>query len=352
VSAVAGSTAVPKWRAPLISAVKILIVIGAVWLGLRLLRRIDWGQVGDALTRMSAWQLGVLVLLMAVRQTVSALPLYFLIPELPFPRAVQNALSANLITTVMPPPAELFLRLSMFRTWGIDAGRGVAGTVLNTFTVYVVRFAAPVVGLIISFFLFTPGADYVWPATLGGAVAAVLIGGLAMVARAERLAATIGRKGGAFVGRFKAGVDKEDWSAKLAKFQRESTDGLGKRGSEAFGGMLAFAVVDGSMVAVCLRFVGVPASEVSFAAILAAFLCVYTLTILPFAGLGVLDASLISLLSVHSATDQSTMVAAMVVWRTATLLAPMVPGLIAFGIWKRRYPAGSAATASVVVPPP
>ncbi|RIJ71261.1 UPF0104 family protein [Nakamurella silvestris] len=334
------------------SALKIIVVIGAIWLGLRLLRRIDWGQVGDALTHMSAWQLGVVLILVAVRQTVSALPLYSLIPELSFPRAVQNALSANLITTVAPPPAELFLRLSMFKTWGVDATRGVAGTVLNTFTVYVVRFAAPVVGLIISFFLFSPGADYIWPATLGGVVAAVLIGGLAMVARAERLAATIGRKGGAFVHRFKASVNGEDWSAKLARFQRESTDGLGKRGSEAFLGMLAFAVVDGSMVVVCLRFVGVPASEVSYAAVLAAFLCVYTLTILPFAGLGVLDASLISLLSVHTDVDQATMVAAMVVWRTATLLVPMVPGLVAFGLWKRRYPASGAGDATATAVPP
>ena len=37
----------------------------------------------------------------------------------------------------------------MFTSWGVSAAKGVAGTVMNTLTFYVVRFSAPALGFVL-----------------------------------------------------------------------------------------------------------------------------------------------------------------------------------------------------------
>ena len=85
-----------------------------------------------------------------------------------------------------------------------------------------------------------------------------------------------------------------------------------------------------------LRFVGVPGEYIGYLAVLAALLSLYPLTIFPFAGLGVLDASLIVLVNAEGVADPADLVAAMVIWRAATLLLPLVPGLVALTHWRSR----------------
>ena len=58
-----------------------------------------------------------------------------------------NDQGAILMSTVAPPPSDLALRMAMFNSWGVPTAKGLAGTVMNTLTFYIVRFAAPAVGL-------------------------------------------------------------------------------------------------------------------------------------------------------------------------------------------------------------
>ena len=99
--------------------------------------------------------------------------------------------------------------------------------------------------------------------------------------------------------------------------------------------MIGFIVVDGIVLITCLRFVGIPGDQIGYLAVMAGLLSLYPLTIFPFAGLGVLDAALIVLINAEGVADSADLIAAMVIWRTATLLLPLLPGLAAITAWRR-----------------
>ena len=130
-----------------------------------------------------------LLAVIAIRQTLNAGPLAIFVPALPLRRALANDLSANLIATVAPPPADIVLRISMLRSWGIPAAEGVSGISLNTLTYYVARFGAPALGLAVAFAAGQVESSFVWTAFTSGLVAAAVVAGLAIAASGERVSA-------------------------------------------------------------------------------------------------------------------------------------------------------------------
>ena len=158
---------------------------------------------------------------------------------------------------------------------------------------------------------------------------------LTLIARGEQVAGRVGRSLGGLVRRIRRSIDPEDWAAAMVRFQNESSAGLGGRLGRAAPAMLAFIVIDGIVLIVSLRFVGIPGEYLGLVAVLAAFLCLYPLTIFPFAGLGVFDASLVVLVNADGTADPADLLAALVVWRAATLLLPLLPGLGAVTLWRR-----------------
>ncbi len=141
----------------------------------QLVGRIDWGAVWDALSRLAWWQLGVLLVVLMVRQTLNAVPLAFFIRGLSVFRAVVNDLAAHLLAVVAPPPGDMVLRVGMFTSWGIPASRAIAGTMMNVLAFYLMRFSVPIIG----FAILLPvrfDSGYAVTALLSGAVAAVIAG--------------------------------------------------------------------------------------------------------------------------------------------------------------------------------
>jgi uncharacterized membrane protein YbhN (UPF0104 family) len=178
----------------------------------------------------------------------------------------------------------------------------------------------------------------VWMA-VGGAIAAVILAGaLVLVSKGEQAAGNLGHAAARIVRRLRPTVDPNAWAAALIRFQKESAAGLVGRVGRATAVMIVFIVVDASVLVVCLRFVGIPGEYIGYLSVLAAVLSLYPLTIFPFAGLGVLDASLIVLINAEGVADSADLVAALVIWRTATLLLPLLPGLLALTRWRARQP--------------
>lgn len=326
----------PRWRGPLLLVGKVLLVLAGVWLAIQALRQVDWQQVGDALGRLAWWEIVVVAVIVAVRQTVNASTLVILLPKLRLSHALSTALSGTLIQTLTPPPADAVLRMSMLRSYGIETTRAAAALVLDTLVFYLARFVAPIVGLLLALVALVIEPIQLWMA-LGGAVAAVLlVGALVVISKGERAADGFGRAAAVVVRRLRPTVDPEAWAAALVRFQKESSAGLFGRIGKATPTMLVFIIVDGTVLVACLRFVGVPGEYVGYLSVLAALLSLYPLTIFPFAGLGVLDASLIVLVNAEGVADPADLVAAMVIWRAATLLLPLIPGLIALTHWRSR----------------
>jgi uncharacterized membrane protein YbhN (UPF0104 family) len=140
-------------------------------------------------------------------------------------------------------------------------------------------------------------------------------------------------------------VDPEAWADKLAEFRLLAGRQLRRAWLPGSLLMLVTVAITGAMLVLSLRFVGLPSSAVTTAQLMGVFLVVYPLTALPFAGLGVLDAFYYQAV-VGAAGEQyaSTAVAGLVVWRTATLVAPLVVGAFVYPAWRRSHPHVPEAT--------
>ena len=82
----------PPWLRPV---VVVVIVLVCGWLASTFLGAIDWSSVGEALGRLTVWQLLALLAVLLVRQTLNALPLALFIDGLGAGRALLSDLVAS-----------------------------------------------------------------------------------------------------------------------------------------------------------------------------------------------------------------------------------------------------------------
>lgn len=325
------------WRRPVRLLVWAVLAVLA-WLALeRLVGAIDWHAVADAFTHVPVWVVIPLVVLLVVRQVLNAVPLQRYVAHLSLFRSLQNDLAAYLVGTFTPPPADMVVRVAMFRAWGVDAAQGLAGVGLNTVTFYAVRFGVPVLG--VALLLLGEGVENGQWAAAGasGLLAAACVAGLVMLLRSTSLAAWMGRRAGAAVARFRAEVDPQAWADHLVDLRTRTADRLRTGLVPSLLALLAMVVVDGAMLLLALRAVGVPADALTAVDVLGAFLVAYPITLMPMFGLGIMDAALVGAwTTVAGVAWEPDLVAATIVWRVVTIIGPLVLGLGVVGFWRRR----------------
>jgi uncharacterized membrane protein YbhN (UPF0104 family) len=326
--------------------VLLAVALVATVVVVRLVGRIDWGEVWGALTQLTWWQPLVLLAVVVVRQVLNALPLSLYIRGVSAYKATINDLGAILMSVVAPPPSDLARRVTMYTSWGVPAAKGVAGTLMNTLTFYIVRFSAPAVGFVL--LLATgqpPGLRWLELASI--AVAVTIVVGIRLVLRSEALARTVGARTGRLVRRVRRTVDPDAWAEACLTFRSDISATFQRgfpRSLWALTGMLATDVL---ILLLCLRFVGVYPSEVNLADVAIAYLFAYPLTLFPFSGIGVVDALILAALVEAGGIEiEPAAVAALVVWRVFTVGVPVLMGVGAVGLWRRSVAGGPEATAS------
>ncbi|WP_433168296.1 lysylphosphatidylglycerol synthase domain-containing protein [Kribbella sp. CA-247076] len=325
-------------------AVRVLAVGVVGWLFLVLVRGIDWSAVGFALTHLSGWQYLLLLLLACARLAVLAGPLTLLIAGLPYHRSLMNEAAGAAVATIAPDPSDVVVRLAMFKSWRVETTAATSGLALRTILFYVIRLAAPVLGLAVLWAVHGLDTAFVWFAVLSFLAAAVLLGGLLFALRAASTAAVVGRLIGTVVGRVRPSAGgPEVWTDRLVQFQAHSATTMRRRGAAAGLNLLGYAVVEAIVLVCCMAFVGVRLDLATAVLIGCGFLLVYPMSGLPMMGLGVLDAALITFVTEHTAVESTYLVAGMVVWRVAAQLFPVVAGLLTLAWWRRsdRVTAGS-----------
>jgi uncharacterized membrane protein YbhN (UPF0104 family) len=94
--------------------------------------------------------------------------------------------------------------------------------------------------------------------------------------------------------------------------------------------------VDAAIVLLAIRFVGVARVQLSAVEIVAAFLVVFPLTLFPFHGVGILDATLVAALTTVGGVElEADLVAALVTYRVVTLGTPALLGALFMLGWRR-----------------
>jgi uncharacterized membrane protein YbhN (UPF0104 family) len=297
---------------------------------------VDWRQVGQALGRLSWADLPVLLVLLLVRQAFNSVPLAVFIPGLRFGRAYQNDLTANLVGTLAPPPSDVVVRISMFRSWGISPIDGMPGVTLNSLTFYVIRFSVPILGIIVLIRQDISSAQ-VWSALFSLVIAVAIVVALILVSRGDRFARLLGWRAAQIAAKFRDDVDADVWAESVASFRATMSTRLMRGLPPSLIALTAMVITDGVLVQVCLRQVGVDATVLPLTIVLGSFFIAYPLTALPLAGLGVLDAALVVAYTETSGVAfEPEIVAALVVWRVVTILGPLLLGALAFGVWRWR----------------
>lgn len=327
----------PAW---VMRCVLLGVALVATLVIVRLVGRIDWAAVWDALSRLTWWQPIVLFAVVVCRQILNALPLKFYIRGVSAYHATINDLGAILMSVIAPPPSDLALRVTMFSSWGVPAAKGVAGTLMNTLTFYIVRFSAPAVGF--ALLLATgqpPGLR--WLELLSIAVAVTILVGIRLVLRSEALARTIGARAGRLARRVRRTVDPDAWATACLTFRTDISATFQRgfpRSLLALTGMLATDIL---VLLLCLRFVGVYPSDVTLADVGIAYLFAYPLTLFPFSGIGLVDALILAaLVEAGGLAIEPAAVAALVVWRVFTVGVPVLMGVGAVGLWRRSVERG------------
>ena len=322
-------------RAWLIRILLLLVALLVAYVVVQLIGRIHWAAVWAALSTLTWWQPIVLLAVVVVRQILNALPLALYIKGVSVYHATINDLGAILMSAIAPPPSDLALRVAMFTSWGVSAAKGLAGTLMNTLTFYIVRFAAPAVGFVLLLVLGRP-AGLRWLEIVSILIAVTILLAILLILRSEFLARTIGTGAGRIAHRVRHKVDPEAWAQSCLTF-RADISATFKRGFPrsmlALTGML---LTDVLVLVLCLRFVGVYPSDVNLADVAIAYLFAYPLTVFPFSGIGVVDALILAAL-VESGGSQveAASVAALVVWRVFTVGVPVLMGVGAIGAWRR-----------------
>jgi putative heme transporter len=315
------------------------LVVG--WIIVQLVGAVDWAAVGQALSHLNVVEIPVLVLVLLLRQSLNAVPLTQFLPGLSWWRSLQNDLTALLVGTVAPPPADVVLRVSMFRSWGFDPVDGMAGVTLNTLAFYSVRFLSPALGLIVlSVHGFETGQ--LVTATLSGLVAVGILIGLLLVVRGDGLASLVGRVAGRVVKRFRATVDPDSWAASVVAFRGRMAGNVRAGLGRSMVALVAMVLADGTVLLLSLRFVGLGASDLTADQVIGLFLLAYPLTLLPVSGLGVLDALLVAGFTELCGIElEPEIVAGLVVWRTVTILGPLLLGAGTLGWWRHHHPSST-----------
>jgi putative heme transporter len=317
----------PTWTRTLFRWAAVLFAGAVLWV---IATTVDWSMVAQAFANLQWWMVAVLVVLTIARQFLAAAPLTVFVPAVGYWRAAKNDTGAAVVATVAPPPADVALRLSMFRAWGVDLLAATSGVTLATLLFYVVRLCAPAIGICLLLLSTRTDASTVVLALASTALAAALVIVIVVVGRSERGTELIGRSTGKVAAKVQpARVDPDVWAAAAQRFRGEVNSQLvsgWRRGAVFLTGMM---VVEAALVAAAVRFTGVPADVLSVFTVAGALLVAYPLTMLPMMGLGVMDAAIYAIL-VRDAGEAwgPAIVAALVVWRAATTLVPLVMGVV------------------------
>jgi uncharacterized membrane protein YbhN (UPF0104 family) len=296
---------------------------------------IDWTAVWSSVRQLTVPGAILLLVVLLIRQSFNAVPLAKFVRGLSLPRSMQNDLGAILIGTVAPPPSDVVLRVSMFRSWGLDPIEGMAGVTLNTLTFYVVRFAAPMLGLVLFAFV-EAESGHAWAAVASGAIACVILVALVSLSRGDRLARIVGLTAGRVASRFRAGIEPEAWSTSVVAFRSRVGDRVRTGIAPSLLALTVMVLAESSLVLVSLRLVGVESEAVPALLVASTVLMAYPLTLFPLMGLGILDAVLVAAWTQTAGVEhEAQIVAGLIVWRVFSLLVPMLLGAIAIAWWRR-----------------
>jgi uncharacterized protein (TIRG00374 family) len=335
----------------LLGAAGTIVVVVAVFVFF-LPRVADYREVLDVLRELD-WQ-DWLLLIGATLLNLATFPPAWMaaLPGLGFRQAMAMTQASTALAIVSPAGAAVGMAgsYSMLRSWGFAAGPvGLAVAVTGIWN-QLANLAFPVVALAL-----LTSADEDHPALRTAAVVAmailvVVLVSFALTLSRPRRARSIGGWAARIVNRAQRLIRREpvSWGGdSFVRFRAQALGLLRRRWHVITLGTLIGHLTVFVLLVVCLRVVGVSASEVSGVEAFASWALVRILGALPLtpAGVGIVEIGLTGALVAFGAPNAEA-VTATLLYRALTVLPTLALGLLAAATWRTHHPGESMESTS------
>lgn len=281
--------------------------------------------------------LGVLAIVSVVAY---AFVLTAVMPGLSLAQAVVVNQSSTAVANTMPAGGALGVGVSyrFYSSWGHSRSAITLNVLLTGIGNIACKFALPIVALALLAVYGDASAELIGAAVVGLLVLAIVLavgaGGLASERVARGIARTVGLLSGK-VRRWLRRPLRADAGVAVMRFRRQAIELLRSRGGRLTAGMFAYHATQFVLLFVALRAVGVTASQVSWVQALAAYSTANLLSALPVTpgGIGVIELGLAGAL-IAAGGPHAEVVAAVLVYRTVSLVLPLPVGAITYFVWR------------------
>jgi putative heme transporter len=264
------------------------------------------------------------------------------VPNLPARRGALAWLGPTAVASVIPGPSDMPVRYRMFTSWGYDAsdaGTAVGAGALLNIALKLVLPAIAGVGLAVA----DIPLDGVFSTIVTAAVvlalfiagAAFALGSASRTAAAGRWLDRVWRPTMRLLRRERSGGP--GLADRLVAQRAESLDMLSGRWARAAASLGLVTATRVALFVMCIRFVGVPESAVSWPAIFCVWAIVRGLTVIPImpGNAGVSELAFVGLLTPIAGSEYVNQVTAgVLLFRLLTWLLMIPAGGVALGLWR------------------
>lgn len=324
-----------------VQALLSIAIVGGVFLGV-LPRIASFSDVGHALGAMTIAEMLVLGAVALGSLMTYALVLMASLPGLTFGQSMVATQSSTAIANTVPAGGAVGIgvTMAMYGSWGFRRAAGALSVLVSGIWNTLTKLALPVAALGLVALLGKARAGLVVGALAG---VAALVGALAFLVAAlhsDRIAHRFGTGLGRVVSRGRQMIGRspvERWGDAAVGFRRETIELVRERWLSLSLTTLVGQLSPYVVLLIALRNLGVSDDQVGWAEVLAAFAFVRLVSALPITpgGLGVVELGLTAAL-IGAGGGRPQVVAAVLVFRALTYLAPIPCGVATYVVWRRR----------------
>ncbi len=322
--------------------VMVVALVVSGWALVRAFAGLDVGAVLDAVRSLDDAEVISLIGISAIMVWAEGLLTASVVRGMPARRGVLAWLGPNAVASLVPGPSDMPVRYRMFLSWDQDPSQAGAAVASSGILNIVNKIVLPVVAAICLALSGIPIGGVLGPIVTAVAIVGVIGAVAAFVLGSERRTAAVGRA-----------VDRV-WSATLGLLRHEREQGANLaarlvaqrnttvelvrgRGMRALASISLVTVIRASLFVLCIRFVDVPQSALSWLAIASVWAIALSLTVIPLmpGNAGITEFAYIGLLTTiagHSYVNAIT--AGVLIFRILTWLLLMPAGGIALLIWR------------------
>ena len=322
--------------------ISLVLVVGIFWFAFP--QFADYGDVWDEITAMTSVEVGTLLLVALWNLVTYWFVLTAVMPGLTYPQAAISNQASTAVANTLPGGGAIAVGVTyaMYTSWGFTKAQFALAAVVSGVWNNFAKLGMPVLALALLALEgdVTKGRILSAIAGIGMLIGSIVLWGLFLYK--SSFARRIGGFFGRLVSRLRGWIRKppvSNWGEAAVKFRTEALGLLRTRWLRLTVATLVSHISLYLVLLITLRHVGIGGDVLSWIEVLAVFAFVRLISALPITpgGVGVVELGLTVGLQLAADLDavDSSIAAAVLVFRAITFVLPIPLGTIAYLIWRR-----------------